>query len=86
MKSDPKFKETNKIRNQRPEDKPKDGKNSPWDYRCPEYDQRSSSFVNAGTHYGVGINQPIGHTGNPKQFVDVLPQGRHTTMMDDERG
>ncbi len=86
MKSDPKFKETNKIRNQRPEDKPKDGVNSPWDYRCPQYDQRSSSFVNAGTHYGVGINQPIGHTGNPKQFVDVLPQGRHTTMMDDERG
>ena len=86
MKSDPKFKETNKIRNQRPEDKPKDGVNSPWDYRCPQYDQRSSSFVNPGTHYGVGINQPIGHTGNPKQFVDVLPQGRHTTMMDDERG
>ena len=86
MKSDPKFKETNKIRNQRPEDKPKDGVNSPWDYRCPQYDQRSRSFVNAGTHYGVGINQPIGHTGNPKQFVDVLPQGRHTTMMDDERG
>jgi len=86
VKSDPKFKETNKIRNQRPEDKPKDGVNSPWDYRCPQYDQRSSSFVNAGTHYGVGINQPIGHTGNPKQFVDVLPQGRHTTMMDDERG
>ena len=86
MKSAVKFKETNAIKNQKPEDKPKNGVKSPWDYRCPEYDQRSSNFVNAGTHYGVGINQPVGHEGDPKQFVDCLPMKRHTTMMDDDRG
>jgi hypothetical protein len=86
MKSAVKFKETNPINNQRPEDKPMDGKKSPFDFRCPQYDQRSSNFVNAGTYYGIGINQPVGHEGDPKQFVDVLPQGRHSTMMDDDRG
>ncbi len=80
------FKETNKIVNQRPKDKPVDGKNSPWDYRCPQYDQRSSCFVNAGTHYGVGINQPVGHKGDPKTRVDVMPFGRVETMRVDEKG
>jgi hypothetical protein len=80
------FKETNSIKNQRPEDKPVDGKNSPWDFRCPQYDQRSSNFVNAGTHYGVGMNQPVGHKDNPKQYVDVLPFGRVNTMRTDEKG
>ena len=67
-------------------DKPKDGKNSPWDFRCPQYDQRSSNFINAGTHYGVGHKSPIGHEGNPKQRVATLPYGTHSTMRDDERG
>jgi len=80
------FADPDRIKSQRPEDKPKDGKNSPWDFRCPQYDQRSSNFVNAGTHYGVGINQPVGHFGNPKQKVDVLPFGRPTTMRVDEVG
>lgn len=74
------------IKNQNPEDKPKDGLNSPWDFRCPQYDQRSSNFVNAGTHYGVGIKQPIGHVGNPKSVVDVLPQTRKDTLQDDDEG
>lgn len=74
------------IKYQRPKDEPKDGKNSPFDFRCPQYDQRSSSFVNAGTHYGVGINQPIGHKGNPKERVPVMPMGRVNTMRDDEKG
>jgi hypothetical protein len=86
MNSDPKFKDPIKIKNQRPEDKPKDGKNSPWDFRCPQYDQRSSNFVNAGTHYGVGIKQPVGHKGDPKTRVDVLPFGRPETMRVDEKG
>ena len=86
MKRNVNFKETNAIKDQKPKDQPKDGLKSPWDYRCPEYDQRSSNFVNCGTHYGVGINQPIGHEGAPKQFVDVLPQARHATMRDDDRG
>lgn len=80
------FSDPIKIKTQRPEDKPKDGMNSPWDFRCPQYDQRSSSFVNAGTNYGVGRNQPIGHVGNPKMDVDVLPRDRKKviTMTVDE--
>lgn len=81
------FKDPAAIKSQRPEDKPKDGKNSPWDFRCPQYDQRSSNFVNAGTHYGVGINQPVGHVGNPKSSADgIMPKGRITTMRVDEKG
>lgn len=79
------FKETNAIKKQEPKDKPVDGKKSPWDFTCPQYDQRSSCFVNAGTDYGVGINQPVGHTGNPKDKVDVLPYGRVKTMRIDEK-
>lgn len=75
-----------RIKDQNPEDKPKDGKNSPWDFRCPQYDQRSSNFVNAGTHYGVGHRQPIGHEGNPKSVVDVLPRTRMNTTQDDDEG
>lgn len=88
INSDPGFSDPASIKNQRPEDKPKDGMNSPWDFRCPQYDQRSSNFVNAGTHYGVGINQPVGRPGNPKQQVDVLPQDRRKviTMTVDEVG
>lgn len=84
MNSKSGFSDPAKIKSQRPEDKPKDGKNSPWDFRCPQYDQRSSNFVNAGTNYGVGINQPVGHTGNPKSKVDILPFGRVDTMRVDE--
>ena len=86
IESNSHFKEPNAIKNQRPKDKPKDGINSPWDFRCPQYDQRSSNFVNAGTHYGSGINQPIGHEGNGKAYVDVLPFGRPPTMQVDEEG
>ena len=75
-----------RIKEQNPKCKPEDGKNSPWDFRCPQYDQRSSNFVNAGTHYGVGIKQPVGHSGNPKQVVDTLPQGRKNTLQDDDLG
>ena len=84
MKSD--FYDPIKIKNQRPNDKPVDGKNSPWDFRCPQYDQRSSNFVNAGTHYGVGYNQPVGHTGNPKKEVPCLPMGNKKGRKVDEKG
>jgi hypothetical protein len=82
------FADPDKIKSQRPEDKPKDGTPYPlgWDFRCPQYDQRSSCFVNAGTHYGTGINQPIGHKGEPKMRVDVLPYGKPTTMRVDQVG
>lgn len=47
-----------------------------WQNPQMQYDERSSCFMNCGTHYGVGFNQPIGHHGNPKSKVDVLPQDR----------
>jgi hypothetical protein len=74
------------IKDQNKECQPEDGVKSPWDFRCPQYDQRSSNFINAGTHYGVGHRQPVGHSGNPKQLVDVLPQGRMNTLQDDDLG
>ena len=76
ISEDEKFADPIRIKYEREKEKPKDGKKSPWDFRCPQYDQRSSNFVNAGTHYGVGINQPVGHKGNPKSKVDALPYGR----------
>jgi len=73
-----------KIKTQVQEDEPKDGVNSPWDFRCPQYDQRSSNFVNAGTHYGVGHRQPVGtETHSNKNGV---PVGRPATMRTDEKG
>ena len=80
------FKDPIAIKKQDPKDKPVDGKNSPWDFRCPQYDERSSCFVNAGTHYGVGHKQPVGHHGDPKGKVDVLPSGKHKGMEVDEAG
>ncbi len=73
-----------KEKDQVQECEPKDGKNSPWDFRCPQYDQRSSNFINAGTHYGTGRNQPVGHSGNPKS--EGVPMGRVNTMRIDEEG
>lgn len=84
IESNSHFADPDRIKTQRPEDKPKDGKNSPWDFRCPQYDQRSSNFVNVGTNYGIGIKQPVGHRGDPKEKVDVLPFGRPETMRVDE--
>jgi hypothetical protein len=81
-----KFADPCRIKEQNPKDKPVDGVGIQWDYRCPQYDQRSSNFVNAGTHYGIGHRQPIGHTGDPKQYVDVLPVTRHNTLQDDDLG
>lgn len=74
------FKDPAAIKSQKPNDKPVDGKNSPWDFRCPQYDQRSSVFVNAGTDYGVGIKQPVGSKNDPKMRVDCLPFGHVNTM------
>lgn len=57
-----------------------------WNYEAPDYDERSSCFVNTGTHYGVGHKQPVGHTGNPKQHSPCLPFGRVHTEKTDEKG
>jgi len=64
----------------------KEGKKikSPWNFDAPQYDERSSCYVNAGSHFGVGHRQPVGHKGNPKTTSPVLPKGRVATMKDDE--
>lgn len=74
------FKDPAAIKSQKPEDKPINGRNSPWDHRCPQYDQRSSYYVNAGTDYSVGHKQPVGHEGAAKSKVDTLPFGRVDTL------
>ncbi len=53
---------------------------SPWDFTAPDYDERSSCYINAGSHYGVGHKQPVGHEGNPKAESSALPRGRVKTM------
>jgi hypothetical protein len=78
------FADPDRIKEQREIDKPVDGKKSPWDFRAPQYDQRHSNFINAGTHYGIGINQPVGHHGDPKS--EGVPVGRINTMRIDEKG
>ena len=60
--------------------KPGKQKKSPWDFRCPPYDERTSCYVNAGTHEGVGHRQPVGHEGNPKTRAATLPYGRVNTL------
>jgi hypothetical protein len=57
---------------------------SPWNFDCPPYDERSSCYVNAGSHYGVGHRQPVGHKGVPASKAAVLPEHRVKTMKDDE--
>ena len=55
---------------------------NPWNFDQPEYDQRSSCYVNAGSHKGVGVRQPVGSiTHNMKSAV---PIGRNHEMQVDE--
>lgn len=55
-------------------------KKSPWNFKHPEYDERSSHFVQAGTNYGVGHRNPVGHASKPKARVPTMPFGRPPTM------
>jgi hypothetical protein len=64
--------------------KPGKQKKSPWDFTAPVYDDRTSCYVNAGSHYGVGHRNPVGHEGNPKETVPTLPYGRPNTMVVDQ--
>ena len=65
-----------KIRKQR--------KPSPWNYRAPPYDERTSCYVDAGGHYGVGYTNPVGHEGTVKQRVSTLPFGHKLGIQTDE--
>jgi hypothetical protein len=75
------FKDPIAPKKHEPKAMPKDGKNSPWQYNCPDYDQRSSCFVNTGTKYGVGHAQPVGHQSEPKMRVDTMPKGAKSIEM-----
>lgn len=57
-------------------------KKNPWNFEAPCYDERC--MISAGDNYGTGFNQPVGHQGNPKQKVEVLPSGRPSTMKTDD--
>ena len=79
------FKNRNAPKEHKPTESPINGNKSPWDFRCPDYDERTSCFVSAGTHYGVGFAQPIGKEGNPSKG-SAIPKGRVNTMRIDEKG
>lgn len=80
------FSDPARIKEQNKKCMPEDGVKSPWDFSCPQYDQRSSNFVNAGTHYGVGFKTPVGHMAEAKQEVPTLPNRRMNTLQDDDLG
>lgn len=56
------------------------GMKSPFNFEAPHYDERSSCYVNAGGHFGVGHRQPVGNHRNAKDKVEILPAGRVKTM------
>jgi hypothetical protein len=60
--------------------KTQENKNAPWNFYAPPYDERTSCYVNAGSHYGVGNRQPVGNEGEPKMRVPCLPYGRVDTI------
>jgi len=80
------FKDRIAIKKEGPKRKPDNGKPDDliWNFRCPQYDERSSCFVNAGTHYGVGHTQPVG-AKNPTN-ANPIPYGRVDTLRIDETG
>lgn len=54
---------------------------SPWSFECPPYDERSSCFINAGTNYGTGVNQPVGKTSVSDK--SPIPKGTVSTLRSD---
>ncbi len=55
---------------------------SPWDFTCPHYDERSSCYVNAGSHEGVGYRQPVG--SKTHSMKGGVPVGKTMGMTVDE--
>ena len=51
---------------------------TPWNFEAPSYDDRNR--ISAGSDFGVGHRNPIGHLGNPKAEAATLPKGRVNTM------
>jgi hypothetical protein len=58
---------------------------SPFNFNQPTYDERSSCYINAGSHYGVGKTQPVGREGNAMMEAECLPKGRVDTLKVSER-
>lgn len=78
------FKDPTAVKKQKPIDLPEKTTRKVWEEEQPQYDERSSCFVNCGTHYGVGHRQPVGtekHSGK-----SAVPMGRAATMRVDEVG
>lgn len=57
---------------------PKKNLRTPWNFEAPQYDERTSCYVSAGTDYGIGVTQPVGHSGNPKS--EGVPKGKVNTL------
>lgn len=55
---------------------------NPWDFTQPEYDERTSCYINAGSHHGVGKRQPVGSESH--NMKNAIPTGRPKQMKDDE--
>jgi len=49
---------------------------NPWDFTQPCYDERNT--INAGSEYGVGVNQPVG--SKEQLNTKVIPVGRVDTL------
>ena len=58
----------------------KEGKSvkNPWSFDQTKYDERSSCFINAGTHQGVGKKQPVGTVTSSNDYA--IPTGRVDTL------
>lgn len=63
--------------------KAKNKSNWPWDFNSPPYDERSSCFLSAGDHYGVGHKQPVGKF--KAGGSDAVPKGRVKTLEVDRK-
>ena len=72
------FKDALEVKSESPKNKPVDGKNSPWNFTTPTYDQRSSCFVQSGTDYGVGHRTPVGKFSASNE--GPIPRGKVDTM------
>lgn len=57
---------------------------SPWDFTAPPYDERSSCFISAGDHYGVGHRQPVGKFKAGSSHA--VPQAGVATLEVDRKG
>lgn len=55
---------------------------NPWNFDQPEYDERTSCYVNAGSHYGVGHRQPVGKFNASNK--GGVPVGKGMGLTDDE--